>query len=168
MPASLHTLAFPPRPGSAPARPGAARPPLAPVPGEASTWIVDQAALQHCRAVLLGHAGELDLRALGRRAPALVPMDVPPDYARFCRSHFASLRRLHPELEWDDAVPAYAIALSAHAALCVALDDAREALLERHWDRIRGGSQLGWAQARPLIAAGCSALDRLDPLAMHR
>jgi hypothetical protein len=169
MSASLHTLNFPPRPGGRlPARPGAGRPSLAPVASEPAAWIVDQTALQHCRALLLGHGAELELRALERRAPMLVPMDVPPDYARFCRSHFASVRRLHPELSWDDAVPAYAIALSAHAALCVALDEAREALLERHWDRIRGDSTLGWARARPLIAAGCSALDRLDPLAMHR
>jgi hypothetical protein len=168
MSASLHTLNFPPRPGGRPpARPGAG-PSLAPVASEPAAWIVDQTALQHCRALLLGHGAEFELRALERRAPMLVPMDVPPDYARFCRSHFASVRRLHPELSWDDAVPAYAIALSAHAALCVALDEAREALLERHWDRIRGDSTLGWTRARPLIAAGCSALDRLDPLAMHR
>jgi hypothetical protein len=44
----------------------------------------------------------------------------------------------------------------------------QERLLERHWDRIRGPSHLAWAQAIPLIAAGCSTLDRLDPLAMHR
>ena len=135
---------------------------------EPTTWLVDVAALAHCRAVLLGHYDQLELQVLGRRAPQLAPMDVPPAYHRFCRTHFASVRRLHPLLEWDDACPAYAIALAAHAALCVSFDEAQERLLERHWDRIRGESRLGWTQARSLIAAGCSTLDRLDPLAMHR
>lgn len=140
----------------------------APVGGVRPTWLVDVAALAHCRAVLLGHHEQLELHALGRRAPELAPMDVPPAYDRFCRTHFASVRRLHPSLEWDDAYPAYAIALAAHAALLSGFDEAQERLLERHWDRIRGPSRLPWAQARPLISGGCSTLDRLDPLAMHR
>jgi hypothetical protein len=145
--------------------------PVRPMPAPASdgpTWLVDAAALEHCRAVLLGRHEELELRHLGRRAPQSVPMSVPPAFDRFCRTHFSSVRRLHPTLAWEDACPAYAIALSAHAALCVSFDEAQERLLERHWDRIRGDSTLPWAQARPLIAAGCSALDRLDPLSMHR
>lgn len=138
------------------------------VPGDGTAWMVDAAALEHCRAVLLGRHDQLELSLLGRRTPQFVPMAVPDAYDRFCRAHFSSVRRLHPTLEWDDASPAYAIALSAHAALCVDFDEAQELLLERHWDRIRGASKLSWAQARPLIAAGCSTLDRIDPLAMHR
>lgn len=144
------------------------RMPFAPVRDDAPAWMIDPGALEHCRAVLLGHQEPLELRALGRRATQAVPMAVPDAFDRFCRTHFASVRRLHPALTWDDACPAYAVALAAHAALCVALDETQERLLERHWDRIRGASQLGWTQARPLIAAGCSALDRIDPLAMHR
>lgn len=136
--------------------------------GERPVWLVDVAALAHCRAVLLGHHEQLELHSLGRRSAQIAPMDVPPAYDRFCRAHFASVRRLHPALQWDDACPAYAIALAAHAALCVSFDEAQERLLERNWDRIRGESHLSWTQARPLIAAGCSTLDRLDPLAMHR
>lgn len=184
MSASVHQLVAPPRPrvrdprlgglgglglsglgmggpglsGPLPSRGGSGR----------AAWLLDVAALAHCRAVLLGHDDQLELHALGRRAPQLAPMDVPPPYDRFCRTHFASVRRLHPSLEWADACPAYAIALAAHAALWVSFDEAQERLLERHWDRIRGESQLGWTQARPLIAAGCSTLDRLDPLAMNR
>jgi hypothetical protein len=138
------------------------------LPGDGTAWMVDAAALEHCRAVLLGRHEQLELSLLGRRTPQFVPMAVPDAYDRFCRAHFSSVRRLHPTLEWDDASPAYAVALSAHAALCVDFDEQQERLLERHWDRIRGGCKLSWAQARPLIAAGCSALDRLDPLAMHR
>ncbi|MEO6104591.1 MAG: hypothetical protein ABIP44_13275 [Pseudoxanthomonas sp.] len=132
------------------------------------TWLVDLASLAHCRAVLLGRNEQLQLRTLGRRAPELAPMEIPLAYDRFCRAHFASVRRLHPTLEWSDACPAYVIALSAHAALCVSFEPAQELLLERHWDRIRGESTLSWLQARPLIAAGCSALDRVDPLTKAR
>ena len=78
------------------------------------------------------------------------------------------LERVHAELDWDDARPAYAIALAAHAVLCEVLDEDREQLLAAHWERIRGRSSLDWAQARPLVADGCRALNRLDPLAMHR
>ena len=95
-------------------------------------------------------------------------MDVPASYDGFCRSHFSSVRRTHPEINWDDARPAYAVALAAHAVLCEALDDQHEAQLAANWESIRGGSGLQWSQARMLVADGCRALTRLDPLAMHR
>jgi hypothetical protein len=163
--ATVHPFRARPRPPVA--RPSTARG-LGSLSGDGPTWIVDPGALEHCRAVLLGHHEQLELRPLSQRTPQLLPMHVPADYDRFCRTHFASVRRVHPELDWEDACPAYAVALSAHSALCVFFDDAQERLLERHWDRIRGASRLGWLQARPLIAAGCSTLDRIDPLAMHR
>lgn len=167
MSASIHQFPHPERVRRQ--QPGFVNPPTRTASkSDRPTWLVDLGALAHCRAVLFGREDQLQLHALGRRAPELAPMDVPPAYDRFCRAHFASVRRLHPNLEWDDAFPAYAIALSAHAAMCVAFDQAQELLLERHWDRIRGESRLSWLQARPLIAAGCSTLDRLDPLAMHR
>ncbi len=169
MSASVHQFVPSPRPRARdPRAVGAAGLPPQAGGGDRPNWFVDLAGLAHCRAVLLGHQDQLELHVLGRRGMQLAPMDVPPAYDRFCHTHFASVRRLHPTLEWIDACPAYAIALAAHAALCVSFDEAQERLLERHWDRIRGESRLGWTQARPLIAAGCSALDRIDPLAMHR
>ena len=130
-------------------------------------WLVDLDALARCRALLAGHL------------PAALPMAEPPpghqsllhvpsSYDLFCRAHFASVKRLHPELTWEDACPAYAVALSAHAALCIELDANLEPQLQRHWLQIRGRSRLPWAQAVRLIADGCSALNRLDPLAMQR
>ena len=96
-------------------------------------------------------------------------MDVPETYDSFCRSHFSSVRRVHPELNWDDARPAYAVALAAHAVLfCEALDEHNEHKLAAHWDDIRGGSGLSWLQARSFVSDGCRALNRLDPLAMRR
>ena len=127
-------------------------------------WPVDARALARCRALLSGH-GSVPARA---EAEGERMVDVPPAYESFCRSHFASVRRMRPELDWDDARPAYALALAAHAVLCEALDDEREELLASHWEGLRGRSRLDWPRARPLLADGCRALNRLDPLAMHR
>jgi hypothetical protein len=135
---------------------------------EAATpqWPVDAQALARCRALLSGHAAPREAFAPGVGDTRWI--DVPPAYAAFCRSHLASVRRLRPELAWDDARPAYALALAAHAVLCEALDDEREEVLAAHWDSLRGESRLDWTRARPLLADGCRALERLDPLAMHR
>jgi hypothetical protein len=130
-------------------------------------WLLDLSALVRCRELLGGH-GVNETWQGAEQASYLSPMDVPAEYDEFCRSHFASVKRLHPDLTWDDACPAYAIALSAHAVLCVELDEEKSRQLELHWPRIRGQSTLDWPQARALIADGCSALARLDPLAMQR
>ena len=157
MSASVHVLersfrAAPPRPSRA-----------QPVREPASAWLVDLGALSRARALSAGHEPpampHFEQQAL---------LDVPPAYEQFCRSHFASVRRLHPEMAWDDACPAYAVALSLHAGLCDALDETRERLLAKHWESIRGHSRLSWKQAATLVADGCSALARLDPLAMRR
>lgn len=129
-------------------------------------WPVDLTALARCRG-LLNRQGSAD-PSLADRLPHESLMDVPASYDGFCRSHFSSVRRTHPEINWDDARPAYAVALAAHAVLCEALDDQHEARLAANWEAIRGGSGLQWSQARMLVADGCRALTRLDPLAMHR
>lgn len=130
-------------------------------------WLVDLDALARCRALLAGHLPEASSPAEPRPGYQSL-LHVPSSYDLFCRAHFASVKRLHPELSWENACPAYAVALSAHAALCVELDVALEQQLQTHWLQIRGPSRLPWAQAVRLIADGCSALNRLDPLAMQR
>ena len=129
-------------------------------------WPVDLTALARCR-VLLKSRATTD-PTLASRPPQQSLMDVPEAYDGFCRSHFSSVRRVHPNLRWDDARPAYAVALAAHAVLCEALDEHNEQQLAAHWDDIRGDSGLSWVQARPFVYDGCRALSRLDPLAMHR
>lgn len=131
-------------------------------------WHVDLGALSRCRMLFSKTGASANARSPNRDGGLESVMDVPAAYDGFCRSHFASVRRLHPDLTWDDACPAYAIALSAHAMLCENLDDECEKLLGQHWEQIRGRSTLDWSRARPLVADGCSALTRLDPLAMHR
>jgi hypothetical protein len=153
-------------------RPGIARPtPLRSVRAVVArsapvdlSWLVDVGALADCRALFSGH----DLPGALPRVGAQALLDVPPAYAAFCRSHFASVKRLHPELEWSEACLAYAVALSAHAVLCDGFGEEQEQRLEQAWPRIRGESTLEWRQARSLVADGCSALARLDPLAMRR
>lgn len=161
MSATVHSLGRHPAPRLPPQRPSRAAAPSS-APAADLAWLVDVGALARCRALFSGHGP-------GGAAPAQQSLlDVPPAYDQFCRSHFASVRRLHPELRWQDACPAYAIALSAHAVLCDALDSGREAQLAEHWLQLRGDSRLDWRQARSLVADGCSALARLDPLAMRR
>ena len=160
MSATVHALQRSPAFRAAPLRSARATPPRE----ESCAWLVDVGALALARALFAGHepspaAPRIEQQAL---------LEVPPAYEQFCRSHFASVRRLHPEVSWQDACPAYAVALSLHAALCDALDETRERLLASHWDRIRGGSRLEWRRAATLVADGCSALSRLDPLAMRR
>ena len=134
------------------------------LPTSDTSWLVDVAALAQARALFSGH--EVPVAAARGNQQAL--LDVPPAFEQFCRSHFASVKRLHPELEWGDACLAYAVALSAHAVLCDALDEECERRLAEAWPRLRGESRLEWRQARGLVADGCSALARLDPLAMRR
>lgn len=141
----------------------------APRPAEPThRWLVDVTALSRCRAIFSGHATALDLTSADRRPSHQSLLEVPSAFDKFCRTHFAAVKRVHPEISWDDACPVYAIALSAHAALFVELDDHCERQLAAHWDRVRGQSSLEWELARPLIADACSALHRLDPLAMPR
>jgi len=160
MSATIHALERSPGFRAAPPRPARAAPPRSP---ESTTWLVDVGPLALARALFAGHE-PVSFAAVEQQAL----LDVPPAYDQFCRSHFTSVRRLHPEIDWSDACPAYAVALSLHASLCDSLDETREKLLGEHWPRIRGASRLDWKQAAKLVADGCSALTRLDPLAMRR
>ena len=128
-------------------------------------WLVDVGALAQCRALFSRHGF-----AAGAEPNGVVQalLDVPPAYEQFCRSHYASVKRLHPEMEWAAACHAYAVALSAHAVLCDALGDEQEQRLAQAWPRLCGDAGLPWTLARALVADGCSALARLDPLAMRR
>jgi hypothetical protein len=127
-------------------------------------WLVDVGALAACRALFSGH----ELPPSVPQAGVQSLLDVPPAYEQFCRSHFASVKRLHPDLQWSEACFAYAVALSAHAVLCTAIGEEHERQLAKAWPRVRGESRLEWQQASRLVADGCSALARLDPLAMRR
>ncbi|MEO8161862.1 MAG: hypothetical protein ABI588_10625 [Arenimonas sp.] len=129
-----------------------------------SAWLVDVLALSRCRELLAGRV----LDTLAPRVGLQALLDVPLAYEQFCRSHFASVQRVHPGWRWSDACQAYAIAMTAHALLFDARADKHECLLARHWDCLRGESRLDWRQARSMVSDGCSALARLDPLAVGR
>jgi len=135
-------------------------------PDSCDRWWVDTRAMAHCRELFA--RGTLTESGAPERSAGTSLLDVPGAYENFCRAHFAAVKRMHPELTWDDVCQVYAIALLAHAQLCVELTEERERQLEQHWSRIRGPSLLSWAQARPLMADGCRALARLDPIAYAR
>lgn len=130
------------------------------LPESGLSWQIDSRALARCRE-LFTHGS---LPPSDGSDTLLTFIDVPSGYDAFCRAHFAAVRRLRPDMRWEDACQIYAIALFAHALLCVELDDEREQLLERHWPQLRGSSELPWNRARPLISDGCRALARLDPI----
>ena len=168
-PLALGFPRFPLERDAVPATKGNGRARTAPASAESGhEWLVDVTALVRCREILSGHHAADGSLVNDQRASQQSLMDVPPAYDQFCRAHFGAVKRTHPELTWEDACPAYAIALSAHAVLCVSLDHASEHALERNWPLLRGQSNLTWVQARGIIADGCSALNRLDPLAMDR
>jgi hypothetical protein len=136
-----------------------------PSPESGVPWQIDSRALARCRELFA--RGELH-PSDGASESFHTFIDVPFAYDAFCRAHFTAVRRLRPDMQWDDVCQIYAIALFAHAQLCVELDEDREQQLERYWPQIRGASQLPWSRARPLISDGCRALARLDPLACSR
>jgi len=130
------------------------------------SWPIDLIAVAYCRE-LFARNGLSELRP-GNDGHYLSFIEVPAAYDDFCRAHFTAVKRLQPDFVWDEVCQIYAIALFAHAMLCVELTGERERQLEQHWSRIRGQSKLSWAQARPLVADGCRALARLDPIASPR
>lgn len=137
-------------------------------PEPTSSWLVDLIALARCRD-LFARTVAMDPAAIDQPvASHLSFIDVPTAYDNFCRTHFSSVKRLHPELCWEDVCPVYAIALIAHSTMHTELSENRENQLSLHWPQIRGQSGLAWSQARSLIADGCKALSRLDPLANAR
>jgi hypothetical protein len=77
------------------ARPGARR-----AESPSNAWLVDVGALARAAPCSAGH----EPRAGGARAQQAL-LEVPPAYEQFCRSHFTSVRRLHPDMRWEDACP---------------------------------------------------------------
>jgi hypothetical protein len=137
-------------------------------PEPARSWLVDLIALAHCRELFAGTRSAEHLSVDHSTTGHLSFIDVPVAYDNFCRTHFGSVKRLHPEISWEVVCPVYAIALIAHSMLHVELSEDREKQLDLHWPEVRGQSTLAWSQARSLIADGCRALARLDPLANSR
>ncbi len=78
-------------------------------------------------------------------------MSIPEDFEAFSMADHRRRSRLHPDLDWADACPAYALALATHDAyggrLSLSVDDE----LEAQWDELRGGSTMDWPVARLIV-----------------
>jgi hypothetical protein len=88
-----------------------------------------------------------------------IPSRSAPAFDKFCRTHFAAVST-HP----GKTPVRYTITVVRGA-----VHHFRPAASSNwhHWDACVQSS-LEWALARPLIADACSALHRMDPLAMRR
>ena len=81
---------------------------------------------------------------------------LPQGYREFAQWHFQRLD--DPDIRWQDAAPAYALACLSHAAYGSALDPSVEWELELEWADLRRLSRLEWPEARRLIVAAWSFL----------
>ena len=79
------------------------------------------------------------------------PMPVPAAFEAFSLTDHRRRARLHPELRWEDASPAYALALATHDDYHGRLNLAADDELEAQWDELRGGSRMEWPVARVIV-----------------
>jgi hypothetical protein len=87
------------------------------------------------------------------------------EFAAFTAYDYGRRRRLHPDVDWEDACRAYAFAAAAHAEHAGALDLDTELRLEGQWDRLRGDAGPDWPVARTLLREAWRWLDEHDPVA---
>lgn len=73
------------------------------------------------------------------------------EFAAFSANDFRRRARLHPDVAWEDACHAYALAAATHPDLGGRLDLNTEMQLEAHWQHLRGDSDLEWTMARTLL-----------------
>jgi hypothetical protein len=78
-------------------------------------------------------------------------MDIPQDFEAFSRADHQRRARLRPQLAWQDACPAYALALATHDAYHGRLSLSADDELEAQWDELRGGSSMDWSVARVIV-----------------
>ena len=89
-------------------------------------------------------------------------MAIPEHFESFSLADHRRRSRLHPELNWEDACPAYALALATHDAYeghwNLAVDDE----LEAQWDELRGVSTMEWPVARLIVREAWSWLSQRE------
>jgi len=78
-------------------------------------------------------------------------MDIPDEFEAFSQADHRRRARLHPDLAWDDACPAYALALATHDAYQGRLSLSADDELEAQWDELRGASSMDWTVARVIV-----------------
>lgn len=86
-------------------------------------------------------------------------VDGTDDFAAFSAHDFRRRVRLHPEVAWEDACRAYALAVATHTDQDRALDLQTEARLEDQWEQLSGDAGPDWPVARTML---CEAWRWLD------
>lgn len=79
------------------------------------------------------------------------PPDIPENFEDFSRQDFQRRLRLHPDLAWNDACRAYALALATHASHAGRTDADVDGELEIRWDTLPTPPVAAWPLARVLI-----------------
>lgn len=104
-------------------------------------------------------------RSPRRRPRRPEPQAVAQDYLQYMLSDYE--RRRSQARTWRDLCPAYAFALSTHAADWPRGGGQTDDELAAHWEQTRGSSRLGWAQARPVVEDAWLALDHMPASALR-
>lgn len=95
------------------------------------------------------------------------PQEVAQDYVQYMLTD-QERRRGHRRRSWADLCPAYAFALSTHAADWPrGGDGTTDQALAAHWEQVRGASRLSWSQAREVVEDAWLALDHMPATAVR-
>lgn len=85
------------------------------------------------------------------------------DFEAFSAADYGRRVRLHPEVAWDDACSAYALALASYEAHEGTLDLTTEHELEVQWDELRGPAEVSWPVVRTMVREAWRWLDDHRP-----
>jgi hypothetical protein len=85
------------------------------------------------------------------------------DFETFSAADYGRRVRLHPEVAWDDACSAYALALVSYEAHEGMLDLSTEHELEAQWETLRGASEVRWPVVRTMVREAWRWLDDHRP-----
>ncbi len=88
------------------------------------------------------------------------PPEIPKDFEAFGRQDYQRRIRLHPDLAWNDACRAYALALATHASHAGRTDVEADGELEMRWDTLLGAPAAAWPLARLLVHEAWRWLDQ--------
>lgn len=102
-----------------------------------------------------------------RRLSREDPQAVAQDYLQYMLNDYEARRR-QAHRSWRDLCPAYAFALTTHAANWPrGGDDETERELAAHWESMRGDSRLRWPTARAVVEDAWVALDHMPASALR-
>lgn len=94
------------------------------------------------------------------------PQAVAQDYLQYMLSDYQR-RRGRGAHTWRDLCPAYAFALSTHAANWPRGGEDTDGELAAHWEQMRGSSRLAWVKAREVVEDAWLALDHMPGAALR-